>query len=82
MMTNNTSLCTHDNQLSNGVPDSTRVLFNIYQGASERAAYIDTAIVSHEAKPVWAVLGPTEPTCIICNCEQQKNQKVDKDNLI
>ena len=49
---------------------------------SERAAYIDTAIVSHEAKPVWAVLGPTEPTCIICNCEQQKNQKVDKDNLI
>ena len=82
IMTNDASLCTQDNQVSYGVPDSTRGLVDIYQGASERAAYIDTAIVSHEAKPVWAVWGPTEPTCKIHNCEQQKNQKVDEDKII
>ena len=80
-MTNNMSSCTQDNQISYGFLYSSRVIVDISQGASERAAYIDTTIVTHRAKPVWAVWGPTGPTCKIRNCEQQKNQKWMKISL-
>ena len=82
MMTNDTSSCTKDNQLSYGVPDFTRGLVDISQGTLERATYIDTTIGTHGAKPVWVLLGPTEPTFKSCNSEQQKNQKVDEDKLV
>ena len=81
-MTNDMSSCTQYNQLSYGVIDSTRGLVNISQGVSERAAYIDTVMGTHGAKPVWAIWGPTEPTCESRNCEQQKKQKVDEDKLV
>ena len=81
-MTNDTSSSTQDNQLSYGVPNSTRGIVNISQGASERVAYIDTAMDTHGVKPVWVIWGPTEPACKIRNCEQQKNQKVDEDKPV
>ena len=78
---NDTSSCTQDNQLSYGGPDFTKGIVNVSHRESEREAYIDTAMSTQGAKPVWEIWGPTEPTPKIHNCEQQKNQKVDEDKL-
>ena len=57
-------------------------LANIYHRVLKRAAYSDTVISVHGAKPVWVLWGPTEPTCKSRNSEQQKNQQMDEDKLV